>query len=168
MRSGSAGTVRRAVAGIVLTVVSGLPVAAGEGAPGPVALKVGDGRDWTFVNSTWRNTDAGGIAGKAAGDGDGLQGYCLAFYKAKAYTDVDATFTVQLKANFADLGLIVRAQDPTHYYLVHFPQPASRTGRSTSGQRSPSRTARGICGSCAWSTCGGWRATRSGSPTRRG
>lgn len=85
-------------------------------------LTVGDGQDWMFVNSKWKDTDADGIAGARTGDGDGLQGYCLAFYTAKAYRDLEARFTVQMKTNHADIGLIVRAQSPTRYYLIHFPQ----------------------------------------------
>jgi hypothetical protein len=86
-----------------------------------VDLRIGDGRAWTFVNSTWRDT-AGGIVGERKSDGDGLQGLCLAFYKATAFADIEATFSVQLPTAHADIGLIVRAQDPTRYYLIHFPQ----------------------------------------------
>lgn len=85
-------------------------------------LRIGDGSEWQFVNSTWKDTDDGGIAGARTGDGDGLQGYCLAFHRGKAYSDLEAEFTVQMNTNHADEGLIVRAQDPTHYYVIHFPQ----------------------------------------------
>ena len=85
-------------------------------------LTIGDAHDWTFVNSTWTDTPTGGIAAERTADGDGWQGYCLAFYKPLALSDVDATFTLQLNTGHADVGLIFRAQDPTHYYLIHFPQ----------------------------------------------
>lgn len=97
-------------------------------------LKIGDGRDWAFVNSQWSDTGAGGIVGSPVGDGDGWQRYVFAFNQAQAFSDVDATFTVQLgdpgKDATADLGFIARAQDPTHYYLIHFPQ----SGQSARGQ----------------------------------
>ncbi|MBI1915695.1 MAG: DUF1080 domain-containing protein [Planctomycetes bacterium] len=85
------------------------------------ALKIGDGSGWTFVNSRWTDGDAG-ITGSRTGDGEGLQGYCLAFARARSYSDVEATCTVQMKSGHADIGFIVRAQDPTRYYLIHFPQ----------------------------------------------
>jgi hypothetical protein len=85
-------------------------------------LAIGDGSGWTFVNSRWSDTPEGGIAGARTGDGDGLQGYCLAFVKSPAYADVEATFNVQMNTNHADQGFIVRAQDPTRYCLLHFPQ----------------------------------------------
>ena len=87
-------------------------------------LGIGDGSDWQFVASKWRDSGAGGIAGSRTSDGRGLQSYCLAFRKSKAYSDLDARFTVRMSSFHADLGLIVRAQDPTHFYLVHFPQGA--------------------------------------------
>src|SRR4051812_29586726 len=67
-------------------------------------LKIGDGSGWTFVNSRWADGEAG-ITGARTGDGDGLQGYCLAFARTKAFSDVEATFTVQLKSGHADIGL---------------------------------------------------------------
>jgi hypothetical protein len=91
-------------------------------AEGPGALKVGDGRGWMFVNSQWRDTESGRIAGVRTEDGEGLQGYCLAFAKDRAYSDLEAAFTIQMKTGHADQGFVVRAQDPTHYYLLHFPQ----------------------------------------------
>ena len=98
-------------------------------------LRIGDGSDWMFVNSKWIDTDAGGIAGANIGDGDGWQGYVLAFNKTEAYSDLEATFTAQTGNRImgdptGDIGLIVRAQDPTHYYLIHFPQ----CGQSFRGQ----------------------------------
>jgi hypothetical protein len=88
----------------------------------PATLEIDDGSRWTFVNSQWKDTEDGGIAGARTGDGEGLQGYCLAFLKDRAYRDVEATFTVQMNTNHADEGLIVRAQDPTRFALIHFPQ----------------------------------------------
>jgi len=85
-------------------------------------LSIGDGSRWSFVNSQWKDTADGGFAGERTGDGDGLQGYCLAFLKDRAYADLEATFTVRMNTNHADQGLIVRAQDPTHFAMIHFPQ----------------------------------------------
>ena len=86
----------------------------------PVQLAIGNGSQWSFVNSQWKETEGAGIAGERTGDG--LQGYCLAFLEDRAYADLEATFTVQMSTNRADEGLIVRAQDPTRFALIHFPQ----------------------------------------------
>ena len=85
-------------------------------------LRIGDGADWQFVTSKWADADDGAITGSRDGDGQGLQGYCLAFDKTSAYSDLEAEFTVSMPTGHADIGFIVRAQDPTHYYLIHFPQ----------------------------------------------
>jgi len=108
--------------GVILLAISGALGGGEHTAPDSTTLKVGDGSGWMFVNSKWSDTESGGISGARTGDGDGWQGYCLAFHKAKAFTDVEATFTAQMNAGHADIGFIVRAQDPTHYYLIHFPQ----------------------------------------------
>ncbi len=84
-------------------------------------LSLADANAWHFVNGRW-GCDADGVNGSRSEDGAGLQGFSLAFLKDRAYSDMEATFTIRMPANHADLGLVVRAQDPTHFYLVHFPQ----------------------------------------------
>lgn len=106
---------------ISLTAIGWIPVHTGHAAD-PVPLVIGDGTRWSFVNSTWKDTETGGIVGERIGDGDGLQGYCLAFLKEPTFSDLEATFTVRMNTNHADEGIIVRAQDPTKFALVHFPQ----------------------------------------------
>ena len=93
-------------------------------------LKIGNGKDWTFVASRWSDTAGGEITCSCTEDGLGLQGYCLAFQNIKAYSDLEAEFTVCMTTLHADIGFILRAQDPTHYYLIHFPQ----SGQSYRGQ----------------------------------
>ncbi len=85
-------------------------------------LSIGDGTDWQCVSSTWADQPDGSIKATKTDDGDGLQGYCLAFLKNKVYSDLEAEFDVTMPVGHADEGFIIRAQDPTHYYLVHFPQ----------------------------------------------
>lgn len=84
-------------------------------------LNLDGGGDWQLAGGKWEEDQEGIRVGRGE-DGEGLQGYGLAFYKPKAYADLEAEFRVQMPTNHADLGLIVRAQDPTHYYLIHFPQ----------------------------------------------
>lgn len=124
MRQRTAATVEFQLIAAILGCVAGLLVARGSFAADfpDEQLRIADGSRWSFVNSQWTDTEDGGIAGVRTGDGDGLQGYCLAFLKDRVYADLDARFTVQLKTNHADEGLIVRAQDPTRFALIHFPQ----------------------------------------------
>ena len=79
------------------------------------------GSDWHVVAGDWQQTEDG-ILTRRAGDGEGLQGLSLAFHVPEAYADLSAEFAVQMPANHADLGLVVRAQDPRRFYLIHFPQ----------------------------------------------
>ena len=109
------------MAGVLGTLIVGLLGTAATVAE-EQSLKIGDGADWQFVASTWKDNEAGGIVGSRSGDGDGLQGYSLAFHKPKSYADLEAEFTVCMPTGHADVGFIIRAQDPTHYYLIHFPQ----------------------------------------------
>lgn len=84
-------------------------------------LHLGEDQGWHLAAGKWEEQEDGIRVGRGE-DGQGLQGYALAFYKPKAYKDIEAQFAVQMPANHADLGFIVRAQDPTHFYLIHFPQ----------------------------------------------
>ena len=85
-------------------------------------LSIGDGSNWQFENSNWADQPDGSITGAKEGSGDGLQGLCLAFLKTAVYSDLEAEFDVTMPSNHADEGFIFRAQDPTHFYIVHFPQ----------------------------------------------
>ncbi|MBI4606210.1 MAG: exo-alpha-sialidase [Planctomycetes bacterium] len=85
-------------------------------------LAIGDGSEWTSVAGEWKDAGQGEIAGSRRGDGAGLQGYSFAFHEPAAYSDLEAELTVSMPTNHADLGLVVRAQDPTRFCLIHFPQ----------------------------------------------
>ena len=62
----------------------------------PVQLAIGNGSQWSFVNSQWKETEGAGIAGERTGDG--LQGYCLAFLKDRAYQPVEEVWVCRLRA----------------------------------------------------------------------
>src|SRR5207247_1624753 len=47
--------------------------------------------------------------------------YYYAFRKNKIYSDLRAEFKFRFTTNHADAGFVVRAQDPSHFYLIHFP-----------------------------------------------
>ncbi|MCK4323077.1 MAG: DUF1080 domain-containing protein, partial [Armatimonadetes bacterium] len=53
----------------------------------------------------------------------------LAFYVGRMYSEVEAEFEFRWHVPTCGIGFVVRAQDPSHYYLVHFPSCA-QVGRA--------------------------------------
>src|SRR5690349_8584547 len=78
-------------------------------------VSIGNGNDWTFVNGAWGERDEAIVPPKAEAD------YYYAFRKNEIYSDLRAEFRFRFTTNHADAGFIVRAQDPSHFYLIHFP-----------------------------------------------
>ena len=86
-------------------------------------LRIGDGRDWHFVNGEWVDGADGQLSVPTdliRSDGYGMQGHHYAFYRDSAYGDVAVRFEFMLKGH-SDLGVILRATDESHFYLLHFP-----------------------------------------------
>jgi hypothetical protein len=86
-------------------------------------LRIGDRRDWHFTNGTWIETEDGTITvahDLRRQDGTGIQGHHYAFHLAASYTNARIRFEFQL-ANHSDLGIILRAQNETDFYVLHFP-----------------------------------------------
>ena len=87
--------------------------------PGGV-LKIGDGKDWFFSRGAWKDGSENTILPPAMNPGlEGVDYY--AFYKKYVYGDLEVKFKFHVQSNFVDLGLIVRAQSPDNFYLIHFP-----------------------------------------------
>jgi len=80
----------------------------------PVSL--GEGTDWAFINGAWREDSEGIITPP-----DEAVDENLAFYTTYAYSDFEVEFEFRPEYVIAGSGLIFRAQDAHHYYLVHFP-----------------------------------------------
>ncbi len=53
-------------------------------------------------------------------DGVGIQGSHYAFFQDEVYSDLHARFQFRLTPH-SDAGIILRAADPSHFYLLHFP-----------------------------------------------
>ncbi|MFN0165359.1 MAG: sialidase family protein [Bryobacteraceae bacterium] len=81
----------------------------------PARLDLGDASGWQFVNGAWKQ------------DGDVVKppteraDFYYAFRRGASHSDLTAEFDFRITTNHADAGLIIRAQDPAHFYMVHFP-----------------------------------------------
>jgi len=71
---------------------------------------------WSFVGGPWKESDDGIVTPPEAREDE-----YLAFDVGKAYADIEAEFEFRADIPHSGAGLVVRAQDPSHYYLVHFP-----------------------------------------------
>ena len=86
-------------------------------------LVLNDQEQWYFINGPWARGSDGIFQPTVKpedDDGLGIQGYRFAFCKASGFRDLQASFRVQLRGH-TDAGLILRATDPQHFYLLHFP-----------------------------------------------
>ena len=96
------------------------------------ALHIGDGLNWQFVNATWQDGDDNELSVPAEhhrDDGPSIQGHHYAFNRELCYEDCTVRFEVWLQGH-TDTGIILRAQDESHFYLLHFPA----CGQSTRAQ----------------------------------
>jgi len=86
-------------------------------------LSISDTSKWEFINGDW--TEENGIlkppADYRSDDDQSMQGVRFAFYKEKAYRDVHVRFKIRHTGAHQDAGLILRARDASHFYLLHFP-----------------------------------------------
>jgi hypothetical protein len=73
--------------------------------------------DWKFAGGAWKQ-NAEGVIDPARERADDH----LAFHTAQAYCDLEAEFEFRMNTNSAGAGFVVRAQDPSRYYIVSFPQ----------------------------------------------
>ena len=71
---------------------------------------------WSFVGAAWQESDDG-LVTPPSDPGDDL----LAFWTGRTYADVEAEFEFRWNISHCGAGFILRAQNATHYYLVHFP-----------------------------------------------
>ncbi|MBI2193968.1 MAG: exo-alpha-sialidase [Planctomycetes bacterium] len=86
-------------------------------------LGIGDGSLWAFINGAWRDGPEDSLVVPKEilrQHGPAIQGHHYAFWRPKAYANVQARFQFRLTPH-SDAGLILRATDPSHFYLVHFP-----------------------------------------------
>ncbi|MBI4582542.1 MAG: exo-alpha-sialidase [Planctomycetes bacterium] len=82
-------------------------------------LKIGDGGGWSFLGGPWTEDVEGVIRPP-----DRRNLHSRAFYRAQGFKDLTAEF--EFNANYRETGsgsagLILRAADANHFYLVYFP-----------------------------------------------
>jgi len=82
-------------------------------------LKIGDGSSWHFLGGTWTEDREGVIRPP-----DQRNLHSRAFYTAQGFQDLTAEF--EFNGNYRETGtgsagLLLRAADPNHFYLVYFP-----------------------------------------------
>jgi hypothetical protein len=91
--------------------------------PEKTTLKINGGNDWYFMNGAWKDGDNNllDVPGELhRADGPNIQGHHYAFNKKLAYKDVRVRFEFRLTGH-TDAGIILRAADESHFYLLHFP-----------------------------------------------
>jgi len=114
------------VALLNLSLLAGVGIAATD----QFDLSVGDGTDWHFMTSeenekiqvAWEDT-SNGINPKT----EAMSERKRAFYTKHAFEDVTIEYKVNLRYDqqgSGRAGVMLRAQDPNHYYLVYFPHSA--------------------------------------------
>ncbi len=70
---------------------------------------------WQFVGGAWAEDEQGIITAP------GNLGENLAVYTDQAYADFEAEFEFRWDGAWTNAGLVFRARDAQHYYVVHFP-----------------------------------------------
>ena len=122
---------------LVLSMCCALWTSASEAASEPTKLSIGDGSDWVFSGDKWIENKKGDtpvnereIHNPAFFEEgvimppDKRDLHSRAFYTAKGYGDLTAEFgfNANYRENGAGIaGLILRATDANHFYLVYFP-----------------------------------------------
>jgi hypothetical protein len=82
------------------------------------SLKFTNSSDWSMPAGAWKEDEAGQIRFESP---DGPIDEALAFYKPLAWRDVEVECDFKILPGHGDAGLILRAKDAQHYYVVHFP-----------------------------------------------
>ena len=85
-------------------------------------VRIDQGR-WSFVDGDWHDFDDGalGVArDDVRRDGDGIQGHHYAFARHLCFQDVRVRFDFRV-GDHTDVGVVLRANDESDFYLLHFP-----------------------------------------------
>ena len=101
--------------------------------PHQTTVAIGDGQDWHCVNGDWVDGDDGALAVPADllhVNGEKMQGIHFAFNRKLCYQDCTVKFDFSLMGH-TDTGVILRARDESHFYLLHFPN----CGQASRGQQ---------------------------------
>jgi hypothetical protein len=90
-----------------------------------------NGEDWTFYGPPWIQDNEGIITPRIGKIHQGKSAYSgkqsrnadehLAFFNRHGFLDFEVEFDFRWGASHSGAGFIFRAQNPSHYYLLHFP-----------------------------------------------
>ena len=86
------------------------------------ALRIGDGQDWQFAGGDWADGNDGLLSlyeDLFRAESEGMQGMHFAFHRKLCYRDCRVRFEIWLES-ITDAGIIFRARDESHFYLLHF------------------------------------------------
>lgn len=85
-------------------------------------IRMGDGRNWTFVGGAWTDSEGGVILPPPRSREYGPQSF-QAFRRDLVAGDLTAVFDFRINGtpSFCEPRLIVRAQDPSRYYAIGMP-----------------------------------------------
>ena len=79
-------------------------------------LKIGDGKEWTFLNGAWKDGAEGELIPP-----DGADVQYLAVANDQEYSDFTATFRFKVRNGFSGTRLLFRLQDSMRYYAFEIP-----------------------------------------------
>lgn len=82
-----------------------------------------DGARWHFVNGAWRGGDDSELLAPEddwTDPGEGMQGMHWAFAPKLSHADCTVHCEINLRPH-SDAGILLRATDASHFYLLHFP-----------------------------------------------
>ena len=100
--------------------------------PNQTNVIIGNGKDWHCMNGDWVDGDDGLLVvpdDALLDHGDNMQGIHFAFNRKLCYQDCTVKFEFNLMGH-TDTGIILRARDESHFYLLHFPN----CGQASRGQ----------------------------------
>jgi hypothetical protein len=86
------------------------------------ALRIGNGADWHFVNAPWHDGENNELCVPEHPNDDdySIQGHEYAIKRELCCRDVRVKFEFRLVPH-SEVGIILRAQSPREFYLLHFP-----------------------------------------------
>jgi len=89
-----------------------------------MSIVIGTGDDWRFVGGAWADgEDEELLPSQDRRETGALQGVNFAFSRSLCFRDGTVRFEVLVNPH-ADAGVIFRAADEAHFYLLHFPNCA--------------------------------------------
>ena len=84
-------------------------------------VRIGAPSDWRFVNGIWTDGEKGELLPpETRAEDEALQGMRFAINRRLCYQDCTVRLEFSVNSH-SDVGVIFRARDEAHFYLLHFP-----------------------------------------------